>query len=463
MEALTIRELMAAVNGRLLGDFDDLDAVVNKVETDSRTISEGAVFLPLAGERFDGHAYINAALEAGAAGCFTQRDRESYLPGKFYIKVDSTYRALRDLAVWYRSRFDIPVVAITGSVGKTTTKDMVAAVLSEKFRVLKTEGNKNNDIGLPLTILRLERSHEIAVLELGINHPGEMDLLSDIARPDVALITNIGDAHIENFGSREETLRAKSVIFAHARPDVYAILNGDDPLLAGLRGQTPGKAVFCGTGEGLDYRASELESDWRSQVSCRVDTPKGSCRMDIPALGEHMIYPTLMAAAVGEHFGMELKEIADGVRNFAPTKMRMNILPRADGITILDDAYNANPQSMRAAIEVLDGYTGDYKVAVLGDMFELGPLAEVLHTGVGEFLGRSHVDCLVAIGALAKNIYDAAASSHVPECRYFATKEEALPVLKELLRPGTTVLLKASRGMEFETITERLKEWTREE
>lgn len=466
MEALTIREILEAVNGRLLGEFADLETTVSKVETDSRTISEGALFLPLNGERFDGHAYINAALEAGAAGCFTQRERESYLPGKFYIKVDSTHRALRDLAVWYRHRFDIPVVAITGSVGKTTTKDMVAAVLSEKYEVLKTEGNKNNDIGLPLTLLRLERRHQIAVVELGINHPGEMSYLSAIAQPDVVCITNIGDSHIEAFGCRENTLKAKLEIFDHAVPGCAAILNGDDALLRGAGDDVDaawtGSLLWVGKDEGLDYRAGELESDWRSQMSCQVDTPKGACRMDIPALGEHMIYPTLMATAVGERFGMTLEEIAAGVRNFAPTKMRMNILSRADDITILDDAYNANPQSMRAAIEVLDGYTGDYKIAVLGDMFELGPLAGVLHAGVGECLGRSHVDCLVAVGELARHIYDAAAAQEVPECHYCATKEEALPVLEGLLRPGTTVLVKASRGMEFETIVAQLTSITRE-
>ncbi len=467
MEALTLREILEAVNGRLLGEFSDPDAVISKVETDSRTISEGALFLPLTGERFDGHSYINAALEQGAAGCFTQRERESYLPGKIYIKVDSTYRALRDLAVWYKSRFDIPVVAVTGSVGKTTTKDMIAAVLSEKFNVLKTEGNKNNDIGLPLTLLRLSREHEIAVVELGINHPGEMDYLSAIAQPDLVCVTNIGDSHIEAFGCRENTLEAKLEVFDHARVGCTAILSGDDELLFGAREDVErrgtGAVLYVGEAQGLDYRAVDLESDWRSQMSCQVITPRGSCRMDIPGLGEHMIYPTLMAAAVGEHFGMTLEEIAAGVRNFAPTKMRMNILPRAEGITILDDGYNANPQSMRAAIEVLDGYTGEYKVAVLGDMFELGPLAGVLHAGVGEFLGHSHVDCLVAIGELAKSIYDAAVNSDVPQCYCFATKEEALPTLKELVKPGTTVLVKASRGMAFESVTDYLKSITKEE
>ncbi len=467
MEALTIREILEAVNGRLLGGFTDLDATVVQVETDSRTITAGSLFLPLCGERFDGHAYINAALESGAAGCLTQRERESYLPGKFYIKVDSTHRALRDLAVWYKNRFDIPVVAITGSVGKTTTKDMIAAVLSEKYTVLKTEGNKNNDIGLPMTLLRLGKEHEVAVVELGINHPGEMDFLSGIAQPDVVCVTNIGDAHMEAFGCRENTMKAKMEVFNHAKPGCIAILNGDDALLRKARengdARWTGPILYVGRDTGLDYWAGDLESDWRSQVSCDVTTPKGTCHMDIPALGDHMIYPTLMAAAVGEHFGMTLEEIAAGVHNFAPTKMRMNILPRAENITILDDGYNANPQSMRAAIEVLDGYTGDYKIAVLGDMFELGPLAGVLHAGVGEFLGRSHVDCLIAVGELAKNIYDSAVTSRVPECYHFDTKERAMLTLHDLLRPGTTVLVKASRGMEFETITDYLKSITTEE
>ena len=390
MEKLTVAELLEAVNGRLLGEFDDLSAAAEQVETDSRTITPEALFIPLVGERFDGHAYIDSALESGAVGCLTQRERENYLPGKFYIKVENTHRALRDLAVWYRRKFHVPVVAVTGSVGKTTAKDMIAAVLSERFDVLKTDGNKNNDIGLPMTLLRLESHHQIAVVELGINHTGEMDYLSGIAQPDVVCITNIGDAHIENFGCRENTLAAKAEIFNHAKAGALAVLNGDDPLLLSLKGKTPGKAVFCGRGEGLDYRVGELESDWKSQLSCDVSTPTGSCRMDIPALGEHMIYPTLMATAVGEYFGMTVQEAAEGVRKFAPTKMRMNILPRKDSITILDDSYNANPQSMRAAIEVLDGYTGDYKIAVLGDMFELGPLASVLHAGVGECLGHSH-------------------------------------------------------------------------
>ena len=463
MEPMTIQEIMQAVNGRLLGDFSDMEREITRVETDSRTIHPGSLFVPLKGERFDGHAYINSALESGAAGCFTQRERESYLPGKFYIKVDSTQKALRDLAKYYKKKFPVPVVAIVGSVGKTTTKDMTAAVLGEKYNVLKTEGNLNNEIGVPMTLLRLKPEHEIAVLELGMNHAGEIDYLSDIVEPDVVLMTNIGDSHIEHFGSREKILEAKSEVFNHAKSDAFVVLNGDDPLLSALAVRLPYKQIIlCGVGEELHYRATELVSDGRSSISCRINTPEGSFPVDIPALGEHMIYPTLMAAAVGKHFGLTEKEIAAGVLRFAPTKMRMNILQRGDGITILNDTYNANPQSMRAAVEVLAGARGEYKVAVLGDMFELGPLAPALHAGVGEYLAKAGVDCLVAVGDLAKHIYDAAMGAGMMDCHYCATKAAACTVLTELVCPDATILVKASRGMALEELVEHLLGITKE-
>lgn len=463
MEALTIREILEAVHGRLLGDFSDLEAAVTRVETDSRTISPGALFLPLNGERFDGHAYINAALEAGAAGCLTQRERESYLPGKFYIKVGSTQKALRDLARHYKQKFRIPFVAVTGSVGKTTTKDMVAAVLGERFKVLKTEGNFNNEVGLPLTLLRLNSNHEICVVEMGMNHFGEIEYLSSIVEPDVAVITNIGDSHIENLGSRENILKAKCEIFSHMDPKKgYVILNGDDPLLEPLRASLPFQSVLVGTAEGLDYRATGVESDGEKSVRCHVRTPRSGFDVEIPALGNHMLYPTLTAAAVAEHFGMTGGEIARGVLRFAPTKMRMNILKRGDEITILNDAYNANPQSMRAAVEVLSKSGGDYKIAVLGDMFELGPFAPTLHAGVGAYLGKAGIDCLVAVGELARHIYDAAKDAMVPQVYWCETKEEAKPILAELVKPNSTILVKASRGMAFEELVDDLKRITKE-
>ena len=370
--------------------------------------------------------------------------------------MDSTHRALRDLARWYKRKFPIPVVAITGSVGKTTTKDMVAAVLGERFKVLKTEGNLNNDIGVPMTMLRLSGEHEIAVLELGMNHAGEIDYLSALVEPDVVLMTNIGDSHIEHFGSREKILEAKSEIFHHVKSGAFVVINGDDPLLNTLPGKLPYAFTRVGAGEGLDYRAERLVSDGKSHMTCEVKTPHNSFPVEIPALGDHMIYPTLMAAAVGEHFGLTQTQIADGVLHFAPTKMRMNLLHRGDDITILNDTYNANPQSMRAAVEVLSSARGAYKVAVLGDMFELGPLAPALHAGVGDYLGKAGIDCLVAVGELARHIHDAAQAAGVPECYYCPTKAEARPVLDGVVRPHATILVKASRGMALEELVDYL-------
>ncbi|MEG2096901.1 MAG: UDP-N-acetylmuramoyl-tripeptide--D-alanyl-D-alanine ligase [Pseudoflavonifractor sp.] len=462
MEPISIREIMTAVGGHILGEFAPLDLEISRVETDSRSIHPGSLFVPLSGERFDGHAYINAALEGGAAACLTVRERESYLPGKCYIKVESAQRALRDLAVYYKRKFQIPVVAITGSVGKTTTKDMIAAVLGEHCRVLKTEGNLNTEIGTCLTIFRLTHQCQALVLEMGMNHPGEIEVMSAIAEPDYCVITNIGDSHMEFLGSRENILKAKSEIFSHAKPGCKVVLNGDDPLLRTLEHQIPFPILWCGGTPGLDYTADHLSSDGKQGITCKVKTPHSSCDVEIPALGNHMIYPTLMAAAIGENFGVTEEEFCRGVLHFAPTKMRMDIIPRGDEITILNDTYNANPQSMRAAVEVLSKTHESYKIAVLGDMFELGALAPALHAGIGAYLGKAGIDCLVAVGTLAENISDAAKDAGVPHVYYCATKEAALPILAQVLQPQATILVKASRGMAFEELTEYLKSITKE-
>ena len=277
-----------------------------------------------------------------------------------------------------------------------------------------------------------------------------------LVEPDVVLMTNIGDSHIEHFGSREKILEAKSEIFHHVKSGAFVVINGDDPLLNTLPGKLPYAFTRVGAGEGLDYRAEGLVSDGKSHMTCEVKTPHNSFRVEIPALGDHMIYPTLMAAAVGEHFGLTQTQIADGVLHFAPTKMRMNLLHRGDDITILNDTYNANPQSMRAAVEVLSSARGAYKVAVLGDMFELGPLAPALHAGVGDYLGKAGIDCLVAVGELARHIHDAAQAAGVPECYYCPTKAEARPVLDGVVRPHATILVKASRGMALEELVDYL-------
>ena len=461
MEAITIQELLEAVDGTLLSQAD-LSRTVSQVDTDSRDIHPGSLFIPLVGEHFDGHAYLDAALEAGAAGCLTARPWPERREDRFYIQVADTEKALGDLARWYKDRFQIPCIGVTGSVGKTTAKDMIAAVLGVKYKVLKTEGNFNNNIGLPLTLLRLDASYQAAVLEMGMDKFGEIDYLSGIVQPDIGVITNIGDAHIEKLGSRENIFRAKCELIPHIRAGGLLILNADDALLAALRGRTPVDTVFCGKAEGAEYRSQVTGGDGVSHIHCHLTTPRMDREVKIPALGEHMIYPTLIAAAAGERLGLTPDEIQRGLARFVPTRMRMNLVQRGENITILDDTYNANPQSMRAAIQVLSDSHSAWKAAVLGDMFELGPYSPALHMEVGEYLGKQGIHCLVAVGDEAKHIAQGAEKSGVERVFYCRTKDEAEKILPEIVKPDSTILVKASRGMKLEDLTAKLVELTPE-
>lgn len=462
METIILRELIQAVDGTLLGEFANLDAPILRVDTDSRKIHSDSLFIPLVGDRFDGHTYINVALDGGAVGCITAVEQTSYRPNKFYVKVENTEKALGDLAAWYKTRFAVPYVSVTGSVGKTTTKDMIAAVLSTKYKVLKTEGNLNNNIGLPLTILRMDSSYQICVLEMGMDKFGEIDYLANIVKPDIGIITNIGDAHIERLGSRENIFKAKCELLPHLKRDALLILNGDDGLLSLLKGNTPVETVFCGKREGVDYRADVVGGDGISHIHCHMTTPNMDETVKIPALGEHMIYPSLIATAVGEHFGLTIDQIKHGILRFVPTRMRMNLYQRGGDITIFDDTYNANPQSMRAAISVLADSHSHWKVAVLGDMLELGPFAPALHSGVGECLGKANIDCLVAVGEQTKYMAQSARETGVPLVYHCADKAAAKAVLNEVIRPDSTILLKASRGMALEELTAYLMEQTKD-
>ena len=455
MEAMTVQELLEATGGRLLAGSPE--QTFTAVETDSRAIHAGALFVALRGEKTDGHKYVAGALAAGAEGCLVVDPVNTVAEGKFCVQVPDTLLAIGEVARAYKAKFDIPVVGITGSVGKTTTKDMVAAVLGKKYKVLKTEGNFNNELGLPLTLFRLPREHQICVLEMGMNHFGEIDYLTKIVRPDVAVITNIGDAHIENLGSRANILKAKSEIFNYMEPGSLAVLNGDDPLLRGLEGQIAPNIVFCGEDHQPPYEAKIIKQLGSKGMSCTVKTPAAEFTVTVPALGNHMIYPVLMACAIGEKFGMTGEEMKAGVEAFVPTKMRMNVIRQGD-VTILDDAYNANPQSMRAALEVLSQTDGTYRAAVLGDMFELGVLGPDLHRCVGEFAGAvGNIDALLAVGDLAWNLYDGANQSDLPNVFYAKDKASAMAMLPELVRPGAVILVKASRGMHFEEIVRELQ------
>ncbi len=452
MQPFTIKELEAAVNGVWWNPQEGLPAVTS-VSTDSRKIEKGCLFIPLCGEKFDGHHFIDQALQAGAAGVLCARLPADLLPGKFYIKVDDTRLALKALAKTYRERFDIPFIQITGSVGKTTTKDMIAAVLSAKYKVLKTPENFNNDIGTPLTLLQLKPEHQAAVIETGMNHFGEIRYLGEMVQPDIAVISNIGDAHIEFLGSREGILKAKSEIFEFLKPDGLAVLNGDDALLNTLT--PPVETLRCGKSQQANVRVTEIMDHGVSGISCTVQTAKQSYELNIPAPGEHMVYSASMAVAIGERLGMEKEEILRGVASYEASGSRMHIVKLAGGRTILDDCYNANPQSVTAALEILAKTERDHKIAVLGDMGELGDLTEQAHYNVGALASMLGIDQIYAVGTKAAKIAEGAEDSggHV---QYYATKEEALRNIREGFGEDTAMLIKASHSMHFGWLVDQL-------
>ena len=453
MLPFTVEELAAAVGGVRL-DHGENTVSVAAVSTDSRAIRPGCLFIPLVGEKFDGHRFIDAALEAGAAGTLCAVVPEQLREGKFYIRVDDTRLALKALAKAYREKFDIPVIQITGSVGKTTTKDMIAAVLSTKYNVLKTPENLNNDIGTPLTMLQLTPKHQVAVIETGMNHFGEIRYLGELVQPDVAVISNIGDAHMEFLGSREGILQAKSEIFENLKPDGMAVLNGDDPLLDTL--ELPFTTVRCGKSAHCGAVVTDITDRGVSGVTCTVTTEKQSYALNIPAPGEHMIYPASIAAAIGEKLGLTGEEIVRGVACFEPSGSRMRVVRLAGGRTILDDCYNASPQSVTAALEILAKTECGAKIAVLGDMGELGDLTEQAHFNMGALAAMLGIDLTVAVGPKAAKIAQGAEMGG-GSVLHFDTREEALAAIEEAFADDTAMLIKASHAMQFGWLVEQLK------
>lgn len=454
MQPMTVQEIAAAVNGIWWNPREDA-APVRAVCTDSRNVVPGCLFLPWVGEKFDGHDFIDAALDKGAAGCLCAKLPQDLRPDKFYIKVDDTRLALRALASAYREKFSIPFVQITGSVGKTTTKEMVAAVLGAKYKVLKTPENYNNDIGTPLTLFGLEPEHEAAVIETGMNHFGEIEYLGAMVRPDVAVISNIGDAHIEFLGSREGILKAKCEILEHLKEDGLLVLNGDDALLNTV--QSPFRTVRCGQSEHCQARVLEIADHGVEGITCTVVTEKDRYALSIPAPGAYMVYSASIAVAVGEALGLSHDEIVRGVAAYEPAGSRMRVLHLPEGRILLDDCYNANPQSVAAALEVLAKTECDRRIAVLGDMGELGELTDQAHYNMGALATMLGIDFVAAIGEKAARIADGAAQSG-GETLHFADRQEALKMLKEELKPGTAMLVKASHAMHFGQLVDALRE-----
>ena len=455
MISLTMSEICEAVGGVLYGAAD---GIVAELSTDSRSIGENMLFVPIKGERFDGHDYIDMALEKGAAGCFCARLPEKLREDKTYILVRDTKVAMKDLASWYRAKFGLPIVQITGSVGKTTTKEMIAGVLAQRLRTHKTKGNLNGDIGAPLMMLGIMPEHEVAVIETGMDNFGQIRYLGEMIRPDFAVISNIGEAHMEYLGSREGILKAKSEIFENLRPNGVAVLNGDDDLLNTLK--LPFETIRCGMGENCDVRIENINDMGVAGVSCTVRTAKASYELEIPAPGVHMVYSAAMAAVIAERLGLSAHEICAGVRGFAQTGERMRVERLSGDRIMLNDSYNANPQSMGAAIRVLASTDAVRRIAMLGDMKELGDATEPGHREMGRLVGELGIDTLIAVGPYCKDyMVPAAKESGCSDVRWYEDKTQAYEDLLAQYCDGAALLLKASHfSGRFDLVADFLRE-----
>ncbi len=447
MMPVALSRLVSACHGRFVGDAALLEREVTDVCIDSRALAPGALFVCIQGERLDGHHFIESARANGALCVVTSRPLER-AP---YVLVSDTLDALQDMAVYYRNLFDIPLVGVTGSSGKTSTKDMCAALLAERFCVHKTCGNHNNQTGVPLTIFGLAPEHEIGVIEMGTNQFGEIERLARIVQPDVCLFTNVGVAHIQNFHTREGILQGKTEMLKYKKTNGAVIANGDNDLLSAIPG-----ATFFGMNRNCQVRAINLSNNGLDGVGFTVVTGGEEMRMNVPIPGEHSVYNALSAIATGLRYGLTLEELRSGLLRCAPTEGRM--FTRTTGaLTIIDDCYNANPFSVMAAVDVLEHVKGR-KVFVMGDMRELGPDSADLHELMGNYSLKHGVDLLVCVGDDAEHAFLGALDIDPRRARYFQRQDEMLEALPSLLFKGDTVLVKASRYIELEKTVQRLME-----
>ena len=445
---LTIRDAVLASGGTFTGDEELLDLRFTTVVIDSRKAENGSLFVAIKGEKTDGYSYIPKAMENGAICCVSSREYEGFP----CIVVEDPVRALQKIAAFYRASMNITVVGITGSVGKTTTKEIVASVLEQKYNVAKTEGNFNNEIGLPLSILSIKPSTEVAVIEMGMNHFGEMRLLSSIARPTMCIMTNIGISHIENLGSRENILKAKSEIFENMPPAARCIFNGDDDLLKTV--ERPNHCYYGFESDNDVYVESYCEHGFDgTDFEVSLFGEHYSCHIDVP--GRHTLFAAMAAMAAGSWLGLTHAQIADGISAAKTIQGRVNVI-RTENYTLIDDCYNAAPQSVESGIDVLVKCDNARTVCILGDMGELGDEAPMMHRQIGEHAARCRVGLLIAIGKLSQNTY-VGCKSLGGNAMYFETKEDFLEEAENILKKNDVVLVKASHFMEFSKIVEALK------
>lgn len=484
MEPWTIKEIIKAVGGELLSGKED--DIITSVSINSKELEEGALFVPIIGERTDAHDFIKGALEAGAAAALTSRSEQDFLEGKAYIKVKNTFLALQELGAAYRSHFTIPLIGITGSVGKTTTKEMIAAALMSKKNVLKTAGNMNSQIGLPVMMTRMEKKQEAAVIEMGMSEVGEMARLAWIAKPNLALITNIGVSHIGQLGTRENIRREKAAIINEFQKGDILLLNGDDILLEEialfqrqlLEGEKPLELLLneetrnklleiriltYGIKEGCDYRAENIETAGE-ETRFTYCWPGGREEIVLKVPGIHNVSNALAALAVAEKLAVHPSVAKEGLKIYRPIAMRGQI-HKKNGIRIIDDTYNASPDSMISGVNVLLSLDqAEYRIAVLADVLELGEASYSCHYEVGKYIAGAfsegrQVDEVVAVGTLAKAITEAIQKENKRIATHnFTTNEEAIHYLNRNLKEGSALLVKGSRGMHTDEIVKALLE-----
>ena len=452
MDGLTLSDVIASTHGHWTGRDDPSAIVPTGVSIDTRTLKPGDLFFALPGEEVDGHQFLDAAFENGACATVVSKFNAQASPQARLIVVDEPDLALGDLARFYRRRFDIPVIGITGSSGKTTTKDMVAAVLSTRYRVLSTQGNLNNRLGVPLTLFNLSPQCDVAVIEMGISERGGMRYLCEIAQPTIGMITNIGPAHIEFFGSVEGVAKAKGELLEYLDESSMTILNLDDLFLSKEQKRVKGRLLGIGIDQICQFRGEGLKLDQKGFGHFSLQGH--SFHLSIP--GKHNVYNALMAAAAGRALNVPLQDAAKALENFALTKLRSQVLEH-NGIRMINDTYNANPASMRAALETLSQIAVDgRRIAVVGDMRELGAMTHDAHRELGREVGNRQIDALFALGDQASVVVEGGREAGIDQACAYRDRNALTDALQAYLKPGDLMLIKGSRGIAMENIVTAL-------
>lgn len=459
MKEILLKDILKVCNGELICGDDNI--VCSNFSKDTREINRGDIYFGIKGEKFNGSDFYKEAFEKGAIGCIIQDinidSKECGKYGdKFIVKVENVVTALQQIAVYKRNLYNIPVIGITGSVGKTSTKDIIASVLSEKYEVLKTQGNYNNNIGLPLTILRLKK-HTAMVLEMGMNSLGEISLLTKIAKPTTAVITLIGTSHIGELGSRENILKAKLEILEGLEKEGSLIINNDNDLLNFWSNNNNDihNHITYGIENKSKLNAYNIQID-EQQSSFNIKINNKEYRITVPVSGKHFIYNAMAAIAVGLEYGIDVENIISGIYKFSLTKRRMEIIKKLDNITILNDSYNASYESIKVALEYINSINTKRKIAVLGDVLELGEFSKEMHEKIGEEVEKNNIDILVTVGNEAKNIKNRIQNKNI-EVLQFNKNEDAIDFLKNTIKSGDFILIKASNGMHFDEIVNSIK------